>query len=216
LPNKPKFGLNSGPTPASGPRYRLRPPPGNALARHAARIARSGSYGVHILITGSLLESHTVSGTLRGATLGKAQLQYLANNGEVTSTGEGIAFRVTTQQGPDCPPDIVEWHEQGAEQNNALVVVEAGMDSPFHLDVMLDGAPIDPSLVFIGREKENRPLTDATLDPKDIVAGTESFDPVALPRRLAVYIWYVPRIETIPDESLDPEMVEALKALGYR
>lgn len=192
------------------------PAAANALARHAARIARGGSHGVHILITGSLLEPHTISGTLHGNDLGGAQLQYLANNGEVGPMGDGIAFRVTTEQGPDCPPDIVEWHEQGAEQNNALVIVEAGLHSPIHLDVTLDGAPIDPSLVFVGSAKTNRPLTNAVLTPVDIVAGTESFDPIALPRRLAVYVWYVPPVETIPDEGLDPEMAEALRALGYR
>lgn len=192
------------------------PAAGSALARHAARIARSGSHGIHILITGSLLEPHTISGTLRGNDLGGAQLQYLANNGEVGPTGDGITFRVTTEQGPDCPPDLVEWHEQGAEQNNALVIVEAGLHSPIHLDVTLDGAPIDPSLVFVGHAKTNRPLTDAVLTPADIVSGTESFDPIALPRRLAVYVWYVPPTETIPDDDLDPEMAEALRALGYR
>ncbi|MCL4694340.1 MAG: sulfatase, partial [Candidatus Hydrogenedentes bacterium] len=80
------------------------------LAQHASRIARGERTGLNILITGSLREPYTIEGLVTGEGLGAYRLQYLARNGTIASTGDGVSFRVTTSPGPDSHPQIVEWH----------------------------------------------------------------------------------------------------------
>ncbi len=191
------------------------PSEGAALVQYASRIAASGNAGLHILVTGSLLEEHTIEGTIAGKGMGDISLRYLANNGEVHRTDDGVTFRITTSVGQGAGIGLAEWHEIGAEQNHANVHVEAKPDEPLRITVNLDGAPAPESAVFVGPAMTPRALQDTVLEPVELVAGSEQFDPVALPRRLAVYVWYVPGPETVADEDLDPGMRDALKALGY-
>jgi hypothetical protein len=58
-------------------------------------------------------------------------------------------------------------------------------------------------------------LDGAELRIEDIEADSEAFDPSDLPSKHAIYLWYVPPVETIDDGSLEPDVVEAMKALGY-
>ena len=191
------------------------PASGDTLERYAERIDATGESGLHILITGSLSERHTISGSIHGADMGKARLRYAAKNGEVRDTENGVEFSVNTWRGPECPFDIEAWHEKLAEQNNAHINVPANLLSPLTISLTLDGAPAPASIVFVGKQLENRELNQAVLDPKAILARPELFDPISLPRRLAVYVWCVPPIDSISDANLDPDMANALKALGY-
>ncbi len=191
------------------------PPDQAALARFASRIAVGGETGLHILVTGSLREEHTIEGTVWAGALGEFGLHYLANNGEVNRTPEGLSFRITTSPGPDSPLDIVSWHEESAQQNNAHLRIALENDSPIRVSLRFDGGPAPESMVFLGPHKTPQALDDTELVPGDLAAGPQLFDPSALPRRLAVYLWYVPGAETVADQDLDPAMAEALRNLGY-
>lgn len=212
--SKTWFDLRSDP----GEMDPLNTPPetGEGLEQYAARIVASGEQGLHILVTGSLREPHTVSGRVASVDISEPRLQYAAKNGDVRIDSGALAFSVTTAPGPGSPLDIVEWHEKHGVQNNAHITAKTGLRSPLVISVQLDGATAPESLVFVGKDMKNVALNDTTIDPKELLAGPEMFDPAQLPRRLAIYIWYVPPADAIHDEDLDPDMVEALKALGYR
>lgn len=186
-----------------------------ALARFASQIAASGNDGLHILVTGSLKEPHTIEGTIDAEGLGVYSLHYLANNAEITKTETGLTFRITTSPGPNSPFDIIEFHEENAEQNNAHLRVAADSARPIRISLILDGVTAPDDVVFVGPSKTPRSLHDAVLQPAELFAGAESFFPSALPRRLAVYIWFVPGPDTIEGENLEPGMADALKSLGY-
>ena len=197
--------------------HQLAGPPttGAMLERYAARINVAGQSGLHILVTGSLKEHHTISGRVKGTSVGKPLLQYDANNGEVAPIAGGFDFTVRTKSGPDSPSDIVAWHENVAEQNHAHITAPADLASPMTITITMDGAPAPAASVFVGNAMENRALIKAVIDPKTILARPERFAPMALPRRLAVYVWFVPPVDTITDANLDPGMAEALRAMGY-
>jgi hypothetical protein len=191
------------------------PPQQAPLARFAAKISADGEKGLHILVTGSLREEHLIEGTVQADTLGEYSLHYLANNGEVNRTPEGLSFRIATSPGPDSPLDIVSWHEEGAEQNHAHLRMALDRNSPVRVSLRLDGSPAPESMVFVGPAKTPQALDNTELVPRDLTAGPQLFYPSALPRRLAVYLWYVPGPETVADRDLEPAMAEALRNLGY-
>ncbi len=191
-------------------------PDGQAgLARLASQIAASGNDGLHILVTGSLEEKHTIDGVVEGEGLGAFSLRYLADNGEVTRTEKGVAFRIVTSPGENAPFDIVNFHKDSAEQNNADVRIDADPAQPLRIAIALDGVPAPADMVFVGPKKMPRALNGTELQPSELAAGSEGFFPSALPRRLAVYVWYAPGADTVSNENLEPGMADALKALGY-
>lgn len=191
------------------------PSGGERLVRYTSKIISSGDSGLCILVTGSLLDHHVITGTVSGDELGPHELRYPANNGEVTRTQGGLNFRIVTSPGPEAPADLVEWHETGAEQNSARLRIAIPPSAPFTLTLELDGKPMPPDYVFCGADKISRRLDASPFLPTDIAADPKGFFPDALPRRLAVYVWYVTLNETIPDSDLEPRMADALKALGY-
>lgn len=192
------------------------PEAGNALIQFASRVAASGGDGLHILVTGSLNEPRTITGRIQGSRLGQPRLQYAANNGVVETHEDAVTFSITTSPGPDTPFDLIEWHESGAEQNNAQLRIAAPADEDLVLTIEIDGVPAPDSMVFLGPEKRPGVLNEAKIRPGDIAAPTpESFSPTMLPRQHAVYVWYVPGPGAVTDDELDPAMAEALRALGY-
>lgn len=192
------------------------PETGDALLQFAARVAASAGDGLHILVTGSLNEPRTITGRIEGARLGEPTIQYAANNGVVESHDDAVTFEVVTSPGPNSPFDLVEWHEVGAEQNNAQLRIAAPADEDLILTIEIDGVPAPESMVFLGPQKRPQALNEARIRPSDIAATSpEIFSPTLLPRQHAVYIWYVPSPEAVTDEELDPAMAEALRALGY-
>jgi arylsulfatase A-like enzyme len=193
----------------------LAPQHGASLAHYASTHAASNRSGLHILLTGSLEEDRTFEGKISGVGVGDFDLRYAAQNGEASLTDDGLSFRVTTSPGEDCPADIVAWHEAIGELNNAHLVVQVDPAEPLAATVALDGMPIPPDKVYLGPNKRNVPLDGVELRVDDIEASSDAFNPADLPSKHAVYVWYVPPVDTIDDRSLEPEMVNAMKALGY-
>lgn len=186
------------------------------LAGFASRVSVIGGDGLHILVTGSLNDPHTITGTVYAEGVGEINLRYDANNGETESFEDGFHFRVSTVKGPNTPADLVNWHEEGAEQNNAHIRAELDLAGPIRVELALDGEPIPAEMVHVGPSLTERSLSDGPLAPSELVApNSDAFAPQALPRKLAVYLWYIPSAESISDENLDPGMAEALHSLGY-
>lgn len=191
------------------------PEHGASLAQYASTNAASNRSGLHILMTGSLEEDRTFEGTIAGDGLGPFDLRYAAQNGEARLTDDGLSFRVATSPKENGPSGIVEWYEAIGELNNAHLVVQVDPEEPVVATVTLDGMPIPSGMVYLGADKRHVPLSGAELRIEDIKADSEAFDPSDLPSKHAIYLWYVPPVETIDDDSLERDVVEAMKALGY-
>ena len=185
------------------------------LAQFAARIASTRREGLHILVTGSLDESRTIAGTLSGYGMGAFQLRYTARNGDAQMDGDRLAFRITTSPGEDAPTALPLWYEEIGEVNNAHLVIQVNPASVLTTTLTLDDKPIPAEVVHLGADGRNATLDNTPLRVGELEADSEAFYPSALPPALAVYIWYVPPVDTVPDEALDPDMAEAMKALGY-
>jgi arylsulfatase A-like enzyme len=188
---------------------------GASLAQFASTHAASNRSGLHILMTGGLEEDRTFEGTISGDGLGPFDLRYAAQNGEARLTDDGLTFRVATSPNEDGPYGIMEWYEAIGELNNAHLVVQVDPEEPVVATVTFDGMPIPSGMVYLGADKRHVPLNGAELRIEDIEANSDAFNPADLPSEHAVYLWYVPAVDTIDDEFLEPDMVEAMKALGY-
>ncbi|MCC6697019.1 MAG: sulfatase [Candidatus Hydrogenedentes bacterium] len=191
------------------------PLPVAPLAEYAARVASTRREGLHILVTGSLDEARTIAGTLSGSGMGAFQLRYTARNGDAQMDGDRLRFRITTSPGADAPTALPLWYEEIGEVNNAHLVIQVDPASVLIASLTLDDKPIPAEVVRLGANRRNAALESATLRVSDLEADSEAFYPSALPQTLAVYIWYVPPVDTVPDEALDPDMADAMKALGY-
>ncbi len=191
------------------------PADGKTLERYAERVNASSGDGLYVMVTGSLLEPHTITGTIRGAELSEAYLHYEARNGKVVTRGDELTFRVTTSPSAEAPADLTEWHEDGAEQNHGILKVKLNPSRPVRISIALDGDPAPASTVFVGPEQLPMQLDNTLLDPTELAARPAEFAPMTLPRRLATYVWYVPDVASIADEALEPDMAGALEALGY-
>ena len=185
------------------------------LAHYAARVASTRREGLHILVTGNLHESRTIAGTLSGPGMGAFQLRYTARNGDARMDGDRFAFRVTTSPGENAPTALPQWYEEIGEVSNAHLVIQVEPASVLTATLTLDGKPIPAEVVRLGAQRRNATLDSTPLRVGELEADSEAFYPSVLPSALAVYIWYVPPVDTVPDEALDPDMAEAMKALGY-
>ncbi|MBI4558754.1 MAG: sulfatase-like hydrolase/transferase, partial [Candidatus Hydrogenedentes bacterium] len=191
------------------------PSRGGVLKEHAARIASSGSQGLHVLVTGSLESGREITGQLQAPEIGPFVLDYPAGNGEVHPTVDGVEFSIKLSSGGSSPTGLAEWQAASGEPNYADLKLELRPDQPVRLSLELDGAPITPSLVHVGQRGMHLSLEDTDLHPMQLLADSDTFDPIRLPRVLGVYIWYVPGPDQIAPEGLNPDVQQSLRALGY-
>ncbi len=189
------------------------PPNGESLRTHTARVAMRGGAGLHLLMTCGD-EARTVEGFLRGPALGDFELQYYDWKGEAWREGDALHFRLLTQHPTDRARERDFWHTELAEQDHARLRIDAPADARIEAHVLVDGAPISPEWLHLGADRDDIDLA-MPLQALDLVADSDSHDPAGLPRRFAVYLWYVADPDAIAPEELDPKMRDALEALGY-
>lgn len=125
-----------------------------------------------------------------------------------------MTFEVALRPGPEMPHDIIDWHDHSAEQNHAHLRVTVPPGAPIDVKLELDGAAMPKRLVYWG--DPSHPGAPGEIEAvEDLTAKVSAFDPAVLPRRTAVYLWYVPPPDSIPDNELPGQMRDALEALGY-
>ena len=199
-----------------GEKHPLTEPPewGPQLEHHTARMAMRGAGGFHLLLTGGENSFNTVTGTIKGEGFGDVELQYPEVSGHMERDGDTVTFEVKMEDLRFTLHNAHLWF--GAlEQNHAHLHIHAPLDSELTVTLKSNGKPIDPEEISIGSEGKHRPLRRAVLRMKDMLADPDAFDPTVLPSKFAVYIWYVADTETVADEELDPQVRDALRALGY-
>ena len=111
-------------------------------------------------------------------------------------------------------PPAVELYEKFEPQPGGPVLIEVTQTCQ-SVHVLVDGETMV-------RESESprdrgvwRVSGDRTYPLSDIVADPDSFDLGSLPRDFGIYIWYVPDAERVVETDVDPDIMEALRALGY-
>jgi arylsulfatase A-like enzyme len=181
------------------------------LASHVRDIAMKGSSGFHLLFTGKSKPGRTITGSIRGIGDARHELLYIARESESRLVENGVEFRIEMRD----PHNISRWNEEIAEQENAHLRIDAAPDAQLSIEVFVDGEPVSPSDVFVGPAQTQTSLSGSTFRCSDIIADPDIFDPAALPRRFAVYAWYVPNSEQLSEDRMTPEILEALSALGY-
>ncbi len=186
-----------------------------ALARHVNRIATRGAAGFHLVITCGDGAGHTIVGAVSGEGLGDYAFRYYEWKSEAQRDGNTVRFSMRTKHPQDAATSREEWHTKFAEQDNAQLFVQAPIDKPITVRIDVDGQPLTVDLGFSGNAQQATPLDSATLNPVEILANPNRFDPAALPRRFAVYAFYVAEPGSIALDRLDPEVVDAMEALGY-
>ncbi len=190
------------------------PPEGDLMRGMAARIAARGGAGLHILMTCGD-DEHRVDGTVQGTALGAFDLSYYEWKGEAHREGNGIRFSWKTKHERDHDFQRDFWHASMAEQDHALLRIAVDPDQEICLRVKVDGQPIPPGIVHAGENRAHRPLDGTPVKIADLAANADACDPASLPRKFALYVWYVADTDTITPGNLDPAMRDALKALGY-
>ncbi|GMW03776.1 MAG: hypothetical protein AMXMBFR84_49100 [Candidatus Hydrogenedentota bacterium] len=192
------------------------PPPGaGALERYAAGRSATGAEGLHILITGAFGSGETISGKIEGEGLGRARLQYGAQNGRLAESENTVDFEVTLASGLDTPPDLNDWYKSVDESAAARIHVLVDPDKDITLTLNRAGIVMPAEFVYLGPTKMHQELAGNTFKPGDLVADPDEFTPANLPESLGVYVWYVPDAESLRDDELDPAIRDALKKLGY-
>lgn len=184
------------------------------LERHVSLSSQTGRPGLHILVTGSLAEDKVITGRITSPNLGPVEFDYNAGPGSAHREPSAVTFEVALRPGPEMPHDIIDWHDHSAEQNHAHLRVTVPPGAPIDVKLELDGAAMPKRLVYWG--DPSHPGAPGEIEAvEDLTAKVSAFDPAVLPRRTAVYLWYVPPPDSIPDNELPGQMRDALEALGY-
>lgn len=189
------------------------PAGGAELRRHATRMSARVAQGLNILVTGDGQECAVVTGVLRGPDVKARNVFFPAGCADVEQEDGKIRFEVRLAEGRRFAPGADDWFDT-VEQQGALLTLNVSPDARISLELWGDSEPLDAERVLWGQRQEHLPL-DAKVIPLDLSADPRRFDPLLLPRRFAVYVWYVPSPERIEDGALPERTLDALRSLGY-
>lgn len=190
-------------------------PGGERLAQYAALMSLTGAQGFHLLITCGSDEDHVVTGTVKGQGIGGAELRYYDWKREIQKSDDTLTFRIQTKHPLDAARERDAWHRDVAEQDNAHLHIPAAAEAELAIAIRVDDKPVPMEWVSAGQDAARLPLDGSPLKVGDWIADADAFDPAGLPRRFAVYLWYVAPVEAVADKELTPEVRDALRALGY-
>ena len=200
--------------PAEQAPYTSTPEGWDDLAMHAATTAVRGAYGLHLLMTCGD-EERVVEGVIRASDLGAHDLRYYPWKSEITRETSELSFHLWTHHPSDQAFERDVWHREVAEQDNAHLRVALDADSSFSIEILVDGETIDPEWISWGAPDVKAPDKWEQVNPLDGLADSDDFDPAGLPRRFALYLWYVPETDTLNLERIDPRLQKTLETLGY-
>ncbi len=211
------------------------PAEAGAVKTYARTVGAMGAAGLHIMITHDASAALGVTGTVVSAGAGSAEatLRYPEELSDLETTADGVRFALTMPEAADPRRPSAQWLKSveaselfreiieqldqsiASEQDYAELVVPLSLGDEVRITLTFDQAGLAEENVFLGRDGTHATLDGAPLNINDLIAAPFAYDPAALPRRSAVYIWYVAPAESISDESLDPALRESLRALGY-
>jgi arylsulfatase A-like enzyme len=185
------------------------------LESHLTRMGMESEQGFHMLVTGTLKNTFTISGTIAASGLTSARLQYPSRDASI-AVKNGVATLDLPLRGRDTffvRGDSFVMLKKG--EAAAHITAEFPLEESVSIDLRIDGRPVPEEVVIAGAARTHVRVDGTPLDPWDLVALPNAFDADALPEDFAIYIWYVLPPERLETEMLDPSMREALEGLGY-
>ncbi|MFO7975776.1 MAG: sulfatase [Candidatus Hydrogenedentota bacterium] len=177
---------------------------GLALAQHAAEMESRGAAGLHLLFVPSPKSNVSVTGSIKGDRVAMLPTASVPTQFQFNEETQSFSFELLARRARG-------WKKRACASVRAEVEPEA---SP-QIEILVDGNSVAPENVFVGEKGAHLPLDGSPIDLACLAAQPNLHDVATLPEKFAVYLWYVPEPERIADEDLSPEMVEALRGLGY-
>ena len=170
--------------------------------------------GLQILVTDAPEEARSIEIVLGGVGTQAFQTFYPVELVEANRQQDRLHVWFHMDQKKRFYPDALEWHAQFQQDGARLRVALEASDGP-RLTVRVHGEAIDPEHVYMGRDLAHGALDGQSLDLSALAADPAAFDEALLPRRFAVYVWFVPPAAQRNSQELDPDMRDAMRALGY-
>lgn len=191
------------------------PSGGEGLMDYALHMGMRNTAGLHLLITADFQKPVHVQGSILGAKLVEPVLRFPGEEGSVHGDEEGLKFSFTMEERYDSIYGVAGWFEQVGAQARAHLTASTETTDGIIFNLTVDGKAVASENIFIGQLKRHGALENTVYSIEELIAHPDAFEPAALPRRFAVYVWFVPQTEQLEREDLSPDMVEALEALGY-
>lgn len=191
------------------------PPPGaGAIRAFLERRAMESAAGWHVLVTDDPAQARHIEVRVAGTRFTGHAIYYPPELTRV-QPGEGeLTVEFFMDRKSEIFPDAETWH--GLEQQDgARLMVKVPPGEPLRVTVLANGEPVPAERVRVGARRVQHFLDGQPLAAADCMADPSDYDAALLPREFTVYVWYVPPAETVRDETLSPEMREALEGLGY-
>lgn len=188
-------------------------PEAEKLETYASKATAMGAAGLNVLITPGNEGVNIVSGSVRGAGMGQPSIRYTKSLSDVECDGNTASFSIRFGEGRKFSMDAAYWFDK-VEQDSAHLHVATNPNAEIVLELAVDGKPLPPSEILLKEPGGSHPMSGSAFTPVPL-ADDPQLDPLILPRRFAVYVWYVPSAENIGDEALSPEVRERLQGLGY-
>ena len=210
-----EFWLDVVDDPAELKPIRVAPEGGEVLQQFVRRMAIQSSLGFHLLITCGSGEEYSVTGEVSSETLSDYQWDYYDWKGKAEREGDTVRFEMQTKVPYDEQVGREQWHDEFGEQQNAHLRLDVDPNAPLTIRIEVDGQPVSTDITFGGLKGAPVALADATLVPLKLTASPDAFDPAKLPRKFAIYVWYVADSNQLSTADLDADTVEALRGLGY-
>lgn len=200
-----------------GEREPLAAPPDDALREHAAEIAHLDAAGWHLLVTGGSPPGPRIEVVIESPPPAAHHVYYPRSLRNVEQTDGGLRIVLQMDLKDQDFPGADFLHEV-AQQDAARIHLELPPDASIAAMARVIGedGPVELPANAFRLGVTGAPYTPGTpLRPIEFPGHPEDFDPVLLPREVAIYGWYVPDPAQTPMETLDPELVETLRTLGY-
>jgi hypothetical protein len=107
------------------------------------------------------------------------------------------------------------WPPSVGLENCAHLHVETADVGTVHIELRCDGEPFPRELVRVGNSAAPLPPEGIPILANDLLARGETLIQGDRAESPGAYLWLVLPGELVPTDELEPEMREALQALGY-
>jgi hypothetical protein len=103
-----------------------------------------------------------------------------------------------------------------SDQRARHLVIQTSPDhAPLRLEVLADGAPLDPAAIRLGAEAVPAPSVPFTADLGTVSVSQRSAEELLEQENVPVRVWHLPRSARRNRVGLSEDTVRYLKALGY-
>ncbi len=178
----------------------------DALGAELRRRAAATTGGLNFLITGRLSAAPEITGRITAPGLKHARLHFPKELGALHRDGDTVAFRLRFEK--------LEDRAAFEQDDQALIVLDVPADAEIHFEAAREGQPMDAAAFHLGPDWA-APAGLDRLRPEAVLSAPEGPARAKLPKGFHVYTWYVPPVTQVDAASLDPELRENLRALGY-